>query len=101
MRFKNLTTFALLFVLSFFIVHDYVYAAHSDEHCSATEYIVEFDTPQSHGDICDIHFEYHQSYLLSQKVILARIDYKIIPNKIDKESYNFKTHLKFYKPPIS
>ncbi|EQB40628.1 hypothetical protein M947_02135 [Sulfurimonas hongkongensis] len=98
---KKLITLSLLFVIGFSIIHEYVYAAYDDDHCSAIEYISEFDAPQTHGDICAIHFEYHQSYLLSQKVVLQHIDYKIIPNKTDKETYNFKTHLEFYKPPIS
>jgi hypothetical protein len=98
---KKLVTLIVLFVIGFSVIHEYVYVALDDDHCSAIEYISEFEAPQSHGAICEIHFEYHQSYLLSQEVLLQDIDYKIIPSKIDKEIYNFKTHLKFYKPPIS
>ncbi|NOR58814.1 MAG: hypothetical protein GQ474_09870 [Sulfurimonas sp.] len=101
MRLKSLTTLALLFVISFSIVHEYVYAAYDDDHCSAMEYVCEFDSPQSHEDLCDIHFEYHQSYLLSQNLVLPDVDFKSGLNKIDKETYNFKTNLEFYKPPIS
>ncbi len=77
------------------------YVAHDDEHCSAVEYISEFDTPSSHDDLCDIHFEYHQSYLLSQNLVLPDVNFKSTTNKIHKETYNFKTNLEFYKPPIS
>jgi len=101
MRLKSLTTLALLFVISFSIVHEYVYASHNDDHCSAIEYISEFDTPSSHGDLCDIHFEYHQSYLLSQNIVLPDVEFKPKPDKIDKETYNFKTLTTLYKPPIS
>ncbi|WP_373001574.1 hypothetical protein [Sulfurimonas sp.] len=101
MRLRSLTTLALLFVISFSIVHEYVYAAYDDDHCSAIEYVSEFDKPSSHEDLCDIHFEYHQSYLLSQNTHLPDVDFKTTTNKIDKETYNFKTHLEFYKPPIS
>lgn len=97
---KKLITLSLLFVIGFSIIHEYVYVSLDDDHCSAVEYISEFDTPQPR-DICSVHVEYHQSYLLSQKVILQNIDYKITPNKASKEIYNFKTHLEFYKPPIS
>lgn len=101
MKLRSLTTLALLFVISFSIIHEYVYAAYNDDHCSAIEYISEFDSPQSHEDLCDIHFEYHQSILLSKNLVLPDIDFKPTTNKIVKETYNFKTHLEFYKPPIS
>jgi len=98
---KKLITLSLLFVIGFSVIHEYVYVALDDDHCSAIEYINEFDTPQPLGGICSIYFEYHQSYLLSQKMILQNIDYKITTNQNDKEIYNFKTNLEFYKPPIS
>ncbi|MCK9491012.1 MAG: hypothetical protein M0Q24_02895 [Sulfurimonas sp.] len=98
---KKLITLSLLFVIGFSILHEYVYVALEDDHCTVVEYISEFDTPQPHGDLCSIHFEYHQSYLLSKKVMLQNIDYKVTANKTDKEIYNFKTHLEFYKPPIA
>ena len=107
MKLKSLTTLALLFVLGFSVVHEFVYIAHENNHCdhsercSAIEYIHEQNTPSDHGDICDIHFEYHQSYTLSQNTLLADIDYKPKPDTTDKETYNFKTNLKFYKPPIA
>ncbi|MDA3907742.1 MAG: hypothetical protein PF437_01510 [Sulfurimonas sp.] len=101
MRLRSLTTLALLFVISFSIVHEYVYAAYDDEHCNAIEYISEFDSPQSHEDLCDIHFEYHQSILLSQNLVLPEVDFKPTTNKIYKETYNFKTHINLYKPPTS
>ena len=66
MKLKSFTTFALLFVLSFSIMHGYIYNAHDDDHNSVIEYISEFDTPSSHDNLCDIHSEYHQSFLLSQ-----------------------------------
>ena len=101
MRLKSLTTLALLFVISFSIIHEFVYAACDDDHCSAIEYISEFDSPSSHEDLCDIHFEYHQSYTLSQNTHLQDIDFKTTTNKIDKETYNFKTHTSLYKPPTT
>ncbi|WP_373036208.1 hypothetical protein [Sulfurimonas sp.] len=101
MRFKSLITLTLLFVISFSIVHEYVYAAFDTYHTSVHEYVSEFDTPTSHEDLCDIHFEYHQSFLLSQNLVLPDIDFRSTANKTDKETYNFKTHLELYKPPVS
>jgi hypothetical protein len=101
MKFKSMVTLALLFVMSFSIVHEYIYALDDDKHCSPIEYVNEFSKPSSHGDICDIHYEYHSSYLLSQKVALQKIENT--PAKIStcRVSYNFKNTLDFFKPPIS
>jgi len=106
MKLKSFVTLALLFVLGFSVVHEFVYAAHEHDHCdhnehsNAIEYVHEQNTPSNHGDICDIHFEYHQSYTLSQNTNLPDIDYKPKPDTIDKETYNFKTHTNLYRPPI-
>ncbi len=100
MKVKSLITLALLFVLGFSIVHEYVFAFH-DEHVSAKEYLLELDVPQDHGDICDIHFEYHQSFLLFANTALPTIQSVILETKVDKESYNFKIQQNFLKPPIA
>lgn len=100
MKVKSLITLALLFVLGFSIVHEYVFALH-DEHVSAKEYVLELQAPQDHGDICDIHFEYHQSFLLFASTTLPILEKYTLKIKVDKESYNFKIQQNFLKPPIS
>ncbi|WP_294963322.1 hypothetical protein [Sulfurimonas sp.] len=97
MKLKSFTTFALLFVLGFSIIHEYVHIAYDENHLSVIEYVNEADQSVSH----DTHCEYHQSFLVSQNSNLTDIDFKLNTSKINKETYNFKTNLEFYKPPIS
>lgn len=100
MKLKSLITFSLLFVLSFSIVHEYIFAMFEDEHCSVGEYVCELEIPSDHGDLCDIHFEYHQSFLLSDITKIPNIeDYKSL-NLFKDKIYTFKTHRELFRPPI-
>ena len=56
MKIKSLVTLALLFVLSFSIVHEYVFASFESNHSSVIEYVAELEVPSEHHDHCDIHF---------------------------------------------
>jgi hypothetical protein len=98
---KSLITFSLLFVLGFSIVHEYVFAVYDNNHCTVSEYINEIEVPTSHDSICDIHFEYHQAFLLPQDIILIHSNDLSTNTIIRKESYLFQTYLDFFKPPIS
>lgn len=102
MKTKRLISLALLLALSFGIIHEYAFAMLDNNHCSASEYINELDNPSSHNDICDIHFEYHQSiFLLSQNIILPKIEKNDFVTNFEDESYYFYNPLEFFKPPIS
>ena len=92
-------------------MHEYAFAFYDDEHCNTTEYIEEFQGPvvltDSHesgeheDDICDIHFEYHQAFLLLPDTTLLH-DYDLRSNiTLAKETYPFQTNQKFIKPPIA
>ena len=71
MNIKKIWTLLLLLAMSFSIVHAYAFSAiEADHHGSVHEYIQELSVPTDHGDICDIHFEYHVSYLLPEYFIL-------------------------------
>jgi len=101
MKIKSLITFSILFALSFSMVHEYAFAFYDDEHCNVAEYISEIEAPSSHGDVCDIHFEYHQAFLLPQDTILPTnndMNSKPVPAK---DTYQFHVNLDFIKPPIS
>ena len=66
MKLKSITALVLLLALSFSVVHEYSVVFYDKDHHDAAEYVLELSKPSAHGDICDIHFEYHQSFLLSQ-----------------------------------
>ncbi len=100
MKKETLVTLALLFVIGFSIVHGFAFASFDNDHCSTTQYVAQLDNSQDHGDICDIHFKYHQMYLLSENFIVPKLQTNSIKMIIDKESYNLSTYPTFLKPPI-
>lgn len=111
-KIKPFIIFSLLFAMGFSIVHEYAFAFYDDEHCNTTEYVEEFQGPIAHDtnshelsahedDICDIHFEYHQAFLLLPDTTLLH-NYDLRSNiALTKETYQFQTSLKFIKPPIA
>ena len=101
MKIKSLITLALLFVLGFSTVHEYVFAFYDSDTCTTTEYVQELDIPSDHGDICDIHFEYHQAYMFSSNNIFLQKINKTSELILEKKSYDFQTNLSFVKPPIA
>jgi len=101
MKTKKFVTLILLFALSFSVVHEYAFAFYDTNHCSTAEYIAELEVPQDHGDICDIHFEYHQSFLLTQDAQLPLYTLSSSQELFEHQNYNFQTQLEFFKPPIA
>ena len=101
MKIKSLITLSLLFVLSFSIVHEYVFNVYDNEHSSTLEYIQELETPSNHGDICDIHYEYHQAYIFTQNSIYLDIVDKKQNLILEKNLYDFSTSLTLVRPPIA
>lgn len=101
MKKRSIVSLALLFVMSFSLVHEFAFAYLDDGHCSTSEYIAEIEAPTDHGDICDTHYEYHTAYVLPQ------IDTEFHPMQISynqisrNDSYIFKTYSKIIKPPIA
>ena len=101
MKKRGLITFVLLFVLGFSIIHEYAFTLLDSDHCTTSEFIAELDAPQNHGDICDIHFEYHQSFLLSSNFELTSVEFSSLSNEINHETYTKTTSQDFIKPPIT
>ena len=98
---KTLISLVLLFSFAFSTVHEYAFAFYNNDHCEVSEYINELSSPSDHGDICDIHFEYHQAFILTPYVKLAKNASMNTKLNLFKENYNYKTSLKLTKPPIS
>ena len=101
MHSKKIWSLLLLFVMGFTVVHEYVYTTFDNDHCTTQEYISELSTSNDHGDLCDIHFEYHSSYILvaSTKLILPKKISSAIksPNIL----YSFDSLMTLLKPPIT
>jgi len=92
---------ALLFVLGFSIFHEYTFALNDDNHCVAMEYVHEFSEGSSNGDECDVHFEYHQLFVLSPNVVIPNVEYTAFTNPLYKKPYNFQIKLNLLRPPNS
>ncbi len=97
---KNSVIFILLFVLSFSIVHAYVFTFFEDGHSTVSEYVSGLERPPNHGDICDIHFEYHKSYLLSDTLKIVVIEEHKSLNFLQERMYSFQTNRELFRPPI-
>ena len=101
MKNRTLLTFIILFAFTFTIVHEYIFTSLNTSCSNINEYVLEMDTPTSHGDICDIHFEYHQSFLLPPShFINDNISVKNI-TFLDKTFYILHIYSEFLKPPIA
>ncbi len=102
MKLKKLITLLLFIALSFSVVHDFTFALLDQDHCSTIEYVSETEKPTTHGDICDIHYKFHQAiYLPAQSIVLPKIEIEHLELALMDESYYFNNPLEFYKPPIS
>ncbi|HIP20083.1 MAG TPA: hypothetical protein EYG70_03060 [Sulfurimonas sp.] len=71
MKNKKILTLLLLFVMSFQVVHAFAIDMLDSHKCQVSEYVQEFsqavhlDEP---NDICNIHSEFHLSYLIPQNL---------------------------------
>lgn len=102
MKLEKLITFALFMVLSFSVTHDFAFALLDNDHCSTTEYVNEIEQPSAHGDVCDVHYKFHQAiFFPTQTIILPKIELDYTELALIDESYYFNNPLELFKPPIS
>ncbi len=101
MRINKILALTLLFVMSFSLVHEYIFAYYDANHCSVGEYISEQEMPSDHGDICDIHYEYHHLYAIADDNLLIYALSDTFLKSFKKESYRSQTNIDFFKPPIA
>lgn len=98
---KSIVLLALLFVMSFSIVHEYVFALYDPNPCSTSEYVLEFEGPTDKDDICDIRYKYHHAFLQPQYYVMPKIASINFLLNLKNESYIFQTNLELIKPPIA
>ena len=102
MKFKKLITLTLFIVLSFSITHDLAFALLDTDHCTTSEYVSELDTPSEHGDVCDVHYKFHQaSFFPSKTIVLPKIELEHFKLVLFDESYYFNNPHQLNKPPIA
>ncbi len=102
MKIKKFVILSLFLALSFSVLHDFAFALLDQDHCNTTEYVSETEMPTAHGDVCDVHYKFHQAiYLPAQAIILPKVEIEHLELALIDESYYFNNPLEFYKPPIS
>ena len=102
MKIKKLVALSLFIALSFSVMHDFAFALLDQDHCSTTEYVYETEKPTTHGDICDVHYKFHQAiYLPTKAIVLPKVEIEHQELALIDESYYFNNPLEFYKPPIA
>jgi len=101
MKPKSIITFSILFALSFSIMHEFAFAEFDENLCSVSEFVSELEAPSNCGDICDIHYEYHQAYMFPQKTVSIQSVDKISELILKSESYNFLINLDLIIPPTT
>jgi len=101
MKTKYLITLSLLFAFSFSMIHEYAFTILDENRCSVGEYVSELKAPSNCGDICDIHYEYHQAYMFPQKTVSIQSVDKISELILKSESYNFLINLDLIIPPTT
>ena len=102
MKLKHLISLALLFVLSFSIMHEFAFTYLDNDHCTTAEYVSELELPSEHGDVCDVHYKFHQSiFFPSQPMILPKVELEYSELALIDVSYYFNNPLELFKPPIS
>lgn len=98
---KKIVLSVLLFLMGFSLVHEYYFAAFDEGHSSVGEYIQELESPSDHKDLCDIHYEYHLSYILPQKNAVTYETSSSAALVFSHKRYDFEPKHNFFKPPIA
>ena len=99
-RYKNIFLSLLFFSMMYSISHALVYEAVNDDCTSSIEYIVEYENPTEHNDLCDTHHEFHKCYTMNHNDFIFKIDF--ITQKINNVNpYIFKLSEYLLKPPIA
>ena len=64
------------------------------------EYIDDLESSNNHDNMCDVHFKFHQPFVLTESFIFIKKDYSSTLVSFTKKSYNFNLSPHFLKPPI-
>ena len=93
--------FVLLISISFQVLHAFAFTEIEKNACTVEEYTQELSGPVNHDDVCDIHFEYHHSYILVDNI--SFIDFTILKNSIQrtKEILTDSGISSLFRPPIN
>ena len=99
MKTKKAIISLLLLAFTVSMVHEYVFTTLDTDKCSVVEYVHEHDIPIQKGDICDIHYEYHHSFILSQEKLAFKLPHISFKPSFLPKRYISQILFDHFKPP--
>ncbi|MDD5160750.1 MAG: hypothetical protein PHI47_11900 [Sulfuricurvum sp.] len=101
MKKRNFWTILLLLSFSFSIVNDFVIEANEKDHCSIQQYVQEFSQPTHCGDLCDIRYMFHISFILPAQTQLVEFESHTFASIYNSEYYISHNPPSNFRPPIA
>lgn len=101
MKKRNFWTILLLISISFSIVNSFVIEANEKDHCTIQEYVQEFSQPTHCGDLCDIRYMFHISFILPASTPIIKFDHHVTSPYFEKQ-FSSNEYVPFaFRPPIA
>lgn len=102
MMVKNKFLIALLLIsMSFSMLNAFVIDANEIEHCSAQEYVQEFSQSHHCGDLCDVRYMFHISFILPVHAQIIALDNRVIPLLCTQKDWISDYTFSTFRPPIA
>lgn len=101
MKKRNFWTILLLLSFSFSIVNDFVIENNEKDHCSIQQYVQEFSQPTHCGDLCDIRYMFHISFILPAQTQLVTFESHTFAPIYNSEYYISHNPPSTFRPPIA
>lgn len=99
---KNKVLTALLLIsMSFSILNDFVIEANEAEHCSIQGYVQEFSQSNHCGDLCDVRYMFHISFILPVQSQIMVVDNGITPAIHVQQDWSREYIFLTLRPPIN
>ena len=99
MKAKKTILGLLLLAFSVSIVHEYIFTILDRDKCSVVEYVHEHDKPSQKGNICDIHYEYHHSFIVPQQKLVFKLPHISFKPSFLPKGYISQILFDHFKPP--
>lgn len=102
MKKHKIWTLLLLISMSFSMLNAFIIESNEKDHCTLQAYVQEFSQPTHCGDLCDIRYMFHISFILPEYYGLQPYDNRKTHALIySNEHYHGVLILPSYRPPIN
>lgn len=83
------------------MLNAFVVDANETDHCTVQEYVQEFSQPTHCGDLCDIRYMFHVSFILPAQTQLVEFESHTFALIYNSENYISHNHPSNFRPPIA